>query len=388
MRIEEVGTVLFVGAGTMGAANSLVAAVSGYRVVLHDTRAASLDGVAAAHRQIGRLLVESGYCTADEVVEAGRRIVLEPVLADAVTGVDLISESVYEDLDLKRDLHRRLDEAAPAGAIQTTNTSSFLVSEIEDVLDRGDRFAALHSHLGSLLFDIVGGPRTAPATLDVLRRYVLSLGGVPLVLNREHPGYVVNAMNGAVLAMAIRLLLEGRASVEEVDRAWMTDRGAPMGPFAMMDLFGLDLVLDAWRHPSDDPDREALRPGAQALLTERVDRGRLGQKSGHGFYDYPDPAYRQEGFLAAAPVSAAIADALRTTLLIAAVDLARADVASPEDIDRAWITATGLDLGPFGIFDRLGVDAVLTTVDEQVAAGLVTADAARATEVGLRRTRR
>ena len=85
-------------------------------------------------------------------------------LHEAIANADLVSESVFEDLDLKRDVHRALDQAAPSHTILTTNTSALLVSDIEDVVERGDRFAAMHSHLGSLLVDIVGGPRTSPAT--------------------------------------------------------------------------------------------------------------------------------------------------------------------------------------------------------------------------------
>ena len=270
----------------------------------------------------------------------------------------------------------------------TTNTSALLVSEIEDVVDRGERFAALHSHLGSLLFDIVGGPRTTPATVDLLRRYVLSLGGVPLVLQKEHPGYVFNAMNGAVLAMALRLVIEGRATRPVVDRAWMADRGAPMGPFGMMDLFGLDLVLDAWRRPFEDEAREALRPAVMALLSEQVDRGRLGLKAGGGFYDYPDPVYQEETFLIAEGPSSEVADALRSALVTSAVALAVADVATPDDIDLAWTAATALAQGPFGVIDEMGHDAVLATIDQLVDNGLMPPGTLDTTEAWLGRSGR
>jgi 3-hydroxybutyryl-CoA dehydrogenase len=384
MTVDGIDRVLFVGAGTMGAANSLVAAVSGYEVVLHDAREESLNAVAERHDEIGAFLVANGVCAPDEL-EAGRtRISSCPDLVEAAVGVDLVSESVFEDLALKRDLHRRIDEVAPPRAIQTTNTSALLVSEIEDVVARGERFAALHSHLGALLVDIVPGPRTTAETIATLRGYVHSLGAVPLVLRREHPGYVFNAMNGSVLAMALRLVIEGRSDRDAVDRAWMADRGAPMGPFGMMDLFGLDLVLDAWRHPSDDPEREAFRPAAMAFLAEQVDRGRLGLKSGLGFYDYPSPAFEAPGFSGAAPVSDEVADALRSALVVSAVEVARADVVGLEDIDRAWVVATGLDPGPIEMVDGAGVDAVVAMLYEQAAVGLISPEAADVTAAWLR----
>jgi 3-hydroxybutyryl-CoA dehydrogenase len=382
--IGEVGTVCFVGAGTMGCANSLVAAVSGYDVVLQDLREASLDAVAGRHEGMAAFMVQSGYASREDIEAGRRRVSLVTDLADATAKADLVSESVFEDLELKRGIHRQLDEVAPSHTILTTNSSALLVSDIEDVVRRGDLFAALHSHLGSPLFDIVGGPRTAPQTIDILRRYVLSLGGVPLVLKKEHPGYVFNALNGPLLAAALRLVLSGRATQEEVDRAWMADRGAPMGPFGMMDLFGLDLVLDRWRHPSNDADREALRTDVVPLLSRYVEAGNLGQKSGRGFYDYPAPAFQSPEFLEATSASAVASDALLAALVRSAVSLVTKDVATREDVDLAWRAATGLDIGPFGIIGRLGVEAVQQVLKRQVTAGLLSPAAADATEVHLR----
>lgn len=369
--IDEVRSVLFVGAGTMGCANSLVAAVAGYSVVLHDARVETLAAVAARHEEMARFLLQNGLCGEDDIVGARRRVALAPEMAEAVAGVDLVSESIFENLAAKREIHGKLDAAAPDNTILTTNSSALLVSDIEDVVARGDRFAALHSHLGSPLYDIVGGPRTSPVTVDVLRRYVLSLGGIPLVLKKENPGYVFNALNGAVLTMALSLVLDGRATKEEVDRAWMSDRGAPMGPFGMLDLFGLDLVLDDWRNPTELPNRLAVRDRAISLLEDHVDAGRLGQKSGTGFYGYPDPAYLAPGFVTDDPPPPDTAQALLSALLCAAVKLVTNGVADPHDVDLAWTAATGLDVGPHRIIDDLGSDRALEMIEQQLKAGTI-----------------
>jgi 3-hydroxybutyryl-CoA dehydrogenase len=370
--VPEIRTVSFVGAGTMGCANSLVAAVSGYDVVIHDAKPEGLDAVPARHDEVGAFLVQSGYCTPGELAVGIGRVTIDADLASAVANADLVSESVFEDLDVKRDVHRVLDRLAPARAILTTNSSMLVPSDIEGVVERGERFAALHSHLGSLLFDIVGGPRTSPETIDVLRRYVLSLGGEPLVLDKENRGYVFNAMNGPLLATAMQLVVHGRATTDDVDRAWMTERGAPMGPFGMMDFFGLDLIIGGWRKESDDPAREALRPLIEPLLAGYVDDGKFGMKSGHGFYEYPSPAYQDAAFLTAVAVDRPIADALTMTLIAAAVSLAANDVASPADIDRAWTSATGLAPGPFGMLDELGPGRLDAMLEAHVGLGLIT----------------
>ncbi len=375
MTIAEVERVLFVGAGQMGCANSLVAAVSGYDTVLTDAIPTALESVRGRHDEIGAFLVASGYCTAQDLDAARPRVSVEADLDLALAGVDLVSESIVEDVEAKRELFARLDRLSDERAILTTNTSTLLVSEIEDVLTGGDRFAALHSHLGSLLFDIVAGPRTSAETVDVLQRYVLSLDGVPLTLQNEHRGYVFNALNGGVLATALQLVVDGEADEAAVDRAWMSSRGAPMGPFGMIDLFGIDLVITAWRRPGADPWREQLRPRVEPFLASFVDAGHLGMKTGRGFYDYPEPAYQAPGFLDAA-VDEAAADALTTSLICGAAHLARIEVASRGDIDLAWRAATGLDAGPFLIATRLGPQRLRAMVDAQVGRGLVSPAAA------------
>ena len=264
--VDEIDTVAYIGAGMMGCVNSLVAAVSGYRVVLHDAAADMLASVGERQAGIGAYMVGIGYCT-DEALAAGLgRVRTVSDLADALAGADLVSESIYEDRDTKRSVFTRIDELAAPDTIITTNTSALMVSDLEDAVDRGDRFAALHSHLGAPLYDIVGGPRTSPATIDILRRFVETLGGTPMVLKKEHPGYVFNSMNGQVMFMAVQLLLDNHATVEDIDRAWMADRAAPMGPFGMMDLFGLDLMRDSWSTPTNDPHREPVRERVEPLL--------------------------------------------------------------------------------------------------------------------------
>jgi enoyl-CoA hydratase/3-hydroxyacyl-CoA dehydrogenase len=372
MTIKEIQTVCFVGAGTMGCANALIAAVSGYDVVIHDISAESLNQVAGRQREMAAYLVSTGYCGPDAIDVARQRTALVPDLGEATAQADLVSESVLERLDLKREVHRQLDELCPPKTILTTNTSALLVSDIEDVVRRGDRFAALHSHLGTLLIDIVGGPRTSPETIEILKRYVLSLKGIPMVLKKEHRGYLLNAMLGPVLTTGMALVIGGAATMEDVDRAWMIHRKAPMGPFGMMDLFGLNLILDSWQHQKPKPGLAELRGMAIAFLAPYVERGELGMKSGKGFYAYPDPAYQQDGFLEAARDVSIPHYALTLALIQNALLLAASDVAEPHEVDRAWMAGTMLDAGPFGILDQMGIDTFVSLSGSQP--GSLTAD--------------
>jgi 3-hydroxybutyryl-CoA dehydrogenase len=376
MTIKEIQTVCFVGAGTMGCYNSIAAAISGYDVVLYDVDEATLAQVPGRHAEMAAFLVGGGYCTEDAVPTALARVSPVSDLRAATANADLVSESVFERLDIKRDTHRLLDEVCPAHTILTTNSSALLVSEIETAVKRGDRFAALHSHLGAPLVDIVGGPRTSAATIDVLRRYVLSTGGVPLILKKEYPGYVLNAMLGPLLGCALALVAEGVAAPEDVDRAWISGRGATMGPFGMMDLFGVNVIYDSWQYRKEDPSSAIPRAKILALLQPMIDNNELGMKSGRGFYQYPDPGYGKPGFAAQAGSHEPIYHALLAALIGNAVLVAAHEVAEPADIDRAWMTGTYLDAGPFAILAQMGVASFLPILAAEVAAGRFSADRA------------
>jgi 3-hydroxybutyryl-CoA dehydrogenase len=337
---------------------------------------AILAQVSERHAEMAVLLVGGGYCTEEAVPPALERVSLVPDLRTATTNADLVSESVFERLDIKRETHRQLDEVCPPHTILTTNSSALLVSEIETVVKRGDRFAALHSHLGAPLVDIVGGPRTSAATIDTLRRYVLSTSGVPLVLKKEYPGYVLNAMLGPVLGCALALVAESVASAEDVDRAWMGGLSAPMGPFGMMDLFGVNVIYDSWQYRKEDRFSTRLRPKILTLLQPMIDNRELGMKSGRGFYQYPNPLYSQPGFAVPGEGHEQIYHALLVALIGNAALVAAHEVAEPEDIDRAWTTGTYLDAGPFAILEQIEVANFLPILAEEVVAGRFSGDRA------------
>lgn len=358
MTISEIGKVCYVGAGTMGCYNSLVAAVSGYSAVIYDVSAQSLEDVARTQAEVGMFLVGSGYCSEDELAIGISRITCSADLSVATSDADLVSESIIEELEAKRQIHADLDRICPATTILTTNTSGLLVSDIEDVVSRGDRFAALHSHLGSPLIDIVGSQRTSAATIDILKRYVKSLNCAPLVLHKENRGYVLNALLGPVLTTALVLVVEDVANKQEVDSAWMQHRRAPMGPFGMMDLFGLNVVYDGWQHREPDPVTDVLKPRVLSGLQPYLDRGDLGRKVGKGFYEYPNPAFEQPEFLLDNDNVAVSNHAMTAALLGNAILLAANDVADPDEIDYAWTVGMTLDTGPFGIIDEMSIEAV------------------------------
>jgi 3-hydroxybutyryl-CoA dehydrogenase len=362
--IDEIETVCFIGAGTMGCINALVAAISGYQVELYDVSEENLKQVPKRFKEFAPFLVGGGYCSPSAVEAAFGRISVGADLAKATANADLVSESAYEDLEVKRKVHRQLDEVCPEKTILTTNTSSLLVSDIEDVVERGDRFAAMHSYLGSRLMDVVAGARTRPETIDILCRYVESLNLVPMVLKKEHPGYIMNSLLGSVLITASALVVKGVATIEEVDRVYMRRFKSPMGPFGIMDMIGLGLVSSQADKPEEFSGPVELQSRISALFRSYVDRGDLGTQSGKGFYTYPAPAYQAIEFLHDSQDDTVIFLALASALIRSGVLIAQNDVASPEDIDQTWMVGTGQEAGPFALLSSMGVDTFMAVMRE------------------------
>ena len=194
-----------------------------------------------------------------------------------------------EKLDFKREFFARRDKVAPPHAILTTNSSAIISSQIADATGRPDRVANMHFFNPALVMrcvEVVRGPDTSDATVDTVVALTEQLGKQPVVLRKEIPGFVANRILGAARDEAIFLLEQGVASVDDIDAACRTALGYPMGPFELMDLTGIDIGYHAKlaRHavtgdPRDLPSR---------TVTDRVERGELGRKTGKGFYIYEE----------------------------------------------------------------------------------------------------
>jgi len=377
--MSDIKKVCFVGAGSMGCFNSLVAAIAGYDVVLYDISSETLEAVDEQHQLTASMMMAHGLCTPELFKEAQTRISVCSNLELVAADVDLVSESIAENLEVKRSVHASLEKIFPPTTIITTNTSALLVSDIESALTSGEHFAALHSHLGSPLIDIVAGPRTSPEVVERLEQYVHSLHCVPLVLKKEHPGYVLNAMLGPVLATSMALVIHQLASVQAVDQAWMVACKSATGPFGMMDFFGLNVVHDSWRYKAVTPETRALKESVVDFLQPYIDGNDLGIKTGKGFYSYPNPEYKQENFDVDSDQCTRASDSLTCVLLVTAMSIVDKCVVNSSELDGAWKVGMQLADGPFEILDALGFDAFLTLLAGQQALGFcLSADAGRA----------
>lgn len=298
MRVDDIHQVFIVGAGTMGQQIALQCATHGLGAIVYDLSRDALDKASENISDYGARLVREARLTPDHLEAAWRRISFSSRLDDAATA-DLVSESVPEDPKLKAEVFARLNDICPPRTVFTTNTSTLVPSLFSEATGRPAQFAALHFHQyvwDANLVDIMPHPGTAQETIELLRAFARRIGQVPLVFRKESPKYVVNAILGAINDVALRLVADGVASVEDVDRAWMIVMKTAVGPFGSLDVVGLDTVWHIIQANSTAADRPECDPRAK-LIKDYVDKGWLGVKSGRGFYTYPDPAYAQPDFL-------------------------------------------------------------------------------------------
>jgi 3-hydroxybutyryl-CoA dehydrogenase len=271
----KINNVCILGAGTLGTRIALQAALSGFQVTVYDIKAEAFVSSKKVMAKILRMLSVS-----DEVISS-IHFTTDP--AEAVADADIISESVTEELPLKRQVWAQFSSIAPAKTIFTTNTSYLLPSQLVDVVDRPTLFCAFHFHdvFYSRVVDIMPHPGTDLSLVPILEDFGKSINQVPVYVQKENHGYIFNAMLLACIGAAGKLLTKGIATVEDIDKSWMVNFHMPMGPFGILDSIGLDT---AWHvtHTLPDPASQAFAE----LLKTYIDAGKLGEKVGEGFYKY------------------------------------------------------------------------------------------------------
>lgn len=298
MNIDEVRKVLLLGAGTMGQQISVPCSLSGYDVVIYDINE---DALKKAIERIGRILggfVLSNKCTQEQADAALKRISITTDPELAAKDADIINESVPEKPELKVKVFSQFNKLCPERTIFTTNTSTLMPSMFAEATGRPDRFLALHYHDVTVtnVVDIMPHPGTSKESIQLIKDFALKTGQLPIMMEKEHSGYVFNYMLGALLTAALTLKIKNVASIEDIDRAWMGVTHMAAGPFALMDGIGLDTMLSVDEYLAEKNNDDHLRKHVQ-FLRSYVEKGHLGKKTKKGFYDYPKPAFTQPEFL-------------------------------------------------------------------------------------------
>lgn len=275
-----------IGAGTMGHGIAYAAVAAGYEVHLADADSATLT---TGIRRIGEAFdkaIERGKATPESRDAALRRLVASTGTQEAAAGADIVIEAVPERLELKQAIFRDLERVVSREAILGSNTSSLSITRIAEGLTHPERVIGLHFFNPvpvMKLLEIVRSARTTDAVVTAARELATSLGKTPIVV-RDTPGFATSRL-GIVLGLeAIRMLEQGVASAEDIDRAMELGYNHPMGPLRLTDVVGLDVRLAIAEHLYATLGDDTYRP--PALLRQLVSEGRLGRKSGRGFYSW------------------------------------------------------------------------------------------------------
>jgi 3-hydroxybutyryl-CoA dehydrogenase len=292
---SPIATVAVIGAGTLGAQIAAMTAASGRAVRLYDVAPETAPAALLRLRATVGPVIAQGDLDWDlnQVLD---RITTVTSLEDAIAGADLVIEAVREDLATKRSLFTEIARIAPAPLL-ATNSSSLPSSLLADVVPDPGKLVNLHffsEFWKRSCVELMGCGQTSDETMMVMADFGRSLGLYTAVVRGESKGFIINRVWRAVKREALAVVDGGHADPEDVDRLWAFFWGIDYGPFAMMDGVGLDVVADiedSYIGVSQDPTDQP-----SPALHARVDAGKLGVKTGSGFYDYPDPSYRTPGW--------------------------------------------------------------------------------------------
>lgn len=283
MHIQRVAVI---GAGTMGNGIAHVFALGGIDVALVDVSDEAVEaGVTMVRKNLGRQ-VDKDVISQAEAGEALDLIHTSTDLEKTVSNVDLVVEAVSERAEVKADVFRSIDAAAPPDAILASNTSSISITWIAAQTQRPSNVIGMHFFNPvpvMKLVEIVRGLETSDAVFDTVRSLSERLGKSPVEVS-DYPGFVSNRVLMPMINEAVYCVMEGVASVEDIDHVMKLGMAHPMGPLTLADFIGLDVCLSIMEVLHTQLGDDKYRPCP--LLRKMVTAGRLGRKSGHGFYTY------------------------------------------------------------------------------------------------------
>ncbi len=292
--LKDIKNILIIGCGTLGLRIGLRCAMDGFNVKMYDVTDESLQTARSIQNKLLRSFVKKEWITEGVAEAAQSRINTTTDRLEAVKKIDLVSESVTEDLEIKKKVWSAFAPLFEPQTVLTTNTSYLLPSFFAAETGRPTRFCAFHFHdvFTMNVVDIMPHPDTEGWVIDLLKDFGKAIHQIPVLIQKENPGYLFNQMLMAILGAAGDLRTRDIATIQDIDRSWMGNFKSNMGPFGILDTIGLET---AWHVVKTRKDSRSVR--FAALLKEYVDEGKLGLKTGEGFYTYPNPEFAQADFL-------------------------------------------------------------------------------------------
>jgi len=355
MNIDDLKTVAVIGAGDMGHGIAEVALIAGYKVYLRDINQGFVDrGVTRIHQSLEKL-VSKGKVPSDhhEKIKSDLLVACTDI-KEAVASADFVIEAIPEIMDLKKETFAEMDAAAPGHTIFASNTSTMKITEIASATGRPEKVLGLHYFNPAVLMrlvEVIRGEKTSDETMQVGYDFVLKNSKVPVRVEKDVPGFIVNRVQAPSGVLLGCLLDQGIAEPEEVD-AVMRKLGMPMGPYEIMDYTGLDIGYNGSKYFAEavHPD---FAPGK--TLKAKVNAGELGKKTGKGLFDWS--AGRPQIDLDKAtdkfdPMELVCVNANEATKIVAQ------GACSLEDVDAAIINGTGSIMGPIAMVKGIEPEAL------------------------------
>ena len=296
----KIKNVTIAGAGTLGAQVAWQTAFMGFNVIVYEPSNRGLERGKQQHQKFAELFLKTRGASQEEIDLTNSRLSYATNLKEAVKDADIISESIPEDVEVKKSFYTELAKVAPEKTIFTTNSSTTLPSEYAEETGRPGKFLALHFANGiwdANVGEVMGHAGTEPATFDRVVEFAREIGMVPIPIHKEQNGYVLNSLLVPLLSAAANLLLSGVTDAESIDKTWMISTGAKIGPFGIMDTVGMQTMYNIDRLWGEKLGDEAMLARAEFIKENYIDKGKMGVSTGEGFYKYPGPNYEAPDFL-------------------------------------------------------------------------------------------
>lgn len=286
------------GSGVLGSQIAFQTAFKGFEVNVYDINDAAIE---AAKERANKLAIiyKNDVAQNDAEVEAALgRLSFYTDLGEAVQNADLVIEAIPERLDIKQGFYEQLSKVAPAKTVFATNSSTMIPSQFRQFTDRPEKFLALHfanEIWKNNTAEIMGHDATDKQYEEQVIEFARAIGMVPLHILKEQPGYILNSLLVPFLNAAQSLYAHGVADPHTIDKTWMIATSAPRGPFAILDVVGLETAYNiVAAHAVNTPTAAKI---AELIKAEYIDKGKLGIATGEGFYKYPNPAFEEPDFL-------------------------------------------------------------------------------------------
>ncbi|WP_146548885.1 3-hydroxyacyl-CoA dehydrogenase [Rummeliibacillus suwonensis] len=287
------------GSGVLGSQIAFQTAFHGYNVSVYDINDAALEK-AKERLTILKDTYANYFKDEEKAAAALERFTFSSSLKEAVKDADLVIEAIPELEEIKINFYKELATFAPGKTVFASNSSTMVPSQFAKYTGRPEKFLALHfanEVWKNNTAEVMGHPGTDKQYEEQVIEFAKSIGMIPLHILKEQPGYILNSLLVPFLNAGQVLLAKGVADPETIDKTWMLATGAPLGPFAILDVVGLQTAYNIVA--TEAKQNPAAQPIADLLKKEYIDKGKMGRATGEGFYKYPNPSFLDPDFLKA-----------------------------------------------------------------------------------------